>query len=220
MISLTSPVRTRAHDWPAPAKLAALVVATVVLAQAQSVTFHIGATLGALALYAAPGRVFFIGGLRRLKVLWPFAAIVMAWHIATNDVEAGAVITLRMLTAVGLANLVTMTTRLSDIMGVVRWLARPLARLGLNPRGLDIGIGLVLRMVPVLGDKAGHLTESWRTRSPRRPRWHVVLPLAVLALDDADKVSEALRARGGLTPPDGTRNNRPVNRPTTGTDKE
>lgn len=202
MISLTSPVRTRAHDWPAAAKLAALVAATVVLASAQGLAFHTGAALVGLALYALPGWTFFTAGLGRLRVLWPFAAVVLLWHLAIRDFEAGLVITLRMVTAVGLANLVTMTTRLTDIMAVVRWLARPFARVGLNMRALEIGIGLVIRMVPVLGQKAGQLTESWRARSARRPHWRVVLPLAVLALEDADRVSEAINARGGLSQSD------------------
>ncbi|HCQ66946.1 MAG TPA: ABC transporter permease [Rhodobacteraceae bacterium] len=202
MISLTSPVKTRAHDLPAGLKLALLVVATGGLARADGLAFHTGAALFSVSLYALPGRVFFTAGLKRLSILWPFAAVVLAWHLVTRDVEAGLVITLRMLSAVGLANLVTMTTRLSDIMAVVRWLGTPLARLGLNMAALEIGIGLVIRMVPVLGEKARHLTESWRARSPRRARWRVVLPLAVLALEDADRVSEALRARGGLTRPD------------------
>jgi len=202
MISLTSPVKTRAHDLPAGLKLALLVVATGGLARADGLAFHTGAALFSVSLYALPGRVFFTAGLKRLSILWPFAAVVLAWHLVTRDVEAGLVITLRMLSAVGLANLVTMTTRLSDIMAVLRWLGTPLARLGLNMAALEIGIGLVIRMVPVLGEKARHLTESWRARSPRRARWRVVLPLAVLALEDADRVSEALRARGGLTRPD------------------
>lgn len=202
MISLTSPVRTHAHDWPAGLKLGLLVVATVALASSRSLPFHAAAFVFALTLYALPGRAFFLGGLSRLKVLWPFVALVLAWHIWTGAPWAGLVITLRMLTAVGLANLVTMTTRLTDLMAVVHWLLTPLARAGVNTRALDIGIGLVIRMIPVLLAKANALRESWRARSPRKPGWRVVMPLVVLALDDADRVSEALKARGGLTQPD------------------
>ena len=202
MISLTSPVRTRAHDWPAAAKLGGLVVATVGLASTGSLAVHTIAALFCLALYALPGPVFFRGGLARLRVLWPFAAVLLVWHAVTGELAAGFVITLRMLTAVGLANLVTMTTRLSDIMAVVHWLLAPLTRLGINTRALDIGIGLVIRMIPVLQDKAARLGESWRARSPRRAGWRVVMPLVVLALDDADRVSEALKARGGLVEQD------------------
>ena len=198
MISLTSPVRTRAHGWPAGLKLGLLVCATIVLAGADGLVFHIGAAVFALGVYALPGRTFFRGGMARLRVLWPFAAVVLLWHLVTRDVEAGLVITLRMFTAVGLANLVTMTTRLTDIMAVLRWLGTPFERLGLNMKAIEIGIGLVIRMVPVLRVKGDALTTSWRARSRRRAGWRLVLPLAILALDDADKVSEALRARGGL----------------------
>ena len=41
------------------------------------------------------------------------------------------------------------------------------------------------------------LRESWRARSPRRPGWRILLPATLAALDDADHVAEALRARGG-----------------------
>lgn len=201
MISLTSPVETRAHGWPAGAKLAALAVSTMALAKAQGLGFHLGAFAFCLVLYALPGRVFFRAGLTRLKALWPFVVLLLAWHVLTGDPGAGAVITLRMLTAVGLANLVTMTTRLSDMMAVVRWMLSPFERVGLNLRAIDISVGLVIRMIPVLADKGSQLSESWRARSPHRPRHHIVFPLAVVALDDADRMGEALRARGGLTPP-------------------
>lgn len=58
MISLTSPVRTRAHGWPAGVKLAALCVATVLLFKAQSLWVHGAAFAGMLVLYRLPGRVF------------------------------------------------------------------------------------------------------------------------------------------------------------------
>ncbi|QIZ81688.1 energy-coupling factor transporter transmembrane component T [Thalassovita gelatinovora] len=198
MISLTSPVRTRAHDLPAGLKLGLLLLATVALAASADLRFHIAAFLSALGLYSLPGVRFLRGGLSRLRILWPFVAVVLLWHLVTRDISAGLVICLRMVTAVGLANLVTMTTRLSDMMAVIRWIGTPFARLGLNMRALEIGIALVMRMVPVLSEKGQQLTQSWSARSTRRPRWHVVLPLTLLALDDADNVAQALRARGGL----------------------
>ena len=198
MISLTSPVETRAHGWPAGAKLAALCGATMILFAVQSLAFHVLACAGMLALYAAPGRVFLRAGLRRLRVLWPFLAIIALWHILTATPTLGAVIALRLLTAVGLANLVTMTTRLSDMIAVVRWLATPLRRFGVNTRALEIGIALVIRFTPALAGKGAQLTQSWRARSKRRLGWRIILPFAVLAIDDADHVAEALKARGGL----------------------
>ncbi|MBE1283412.1 MAG: energy-coupling factor transporter transmembrane protein EcfT [Rhodobacteraceae bacterium] len=198
MISLTSPVRTRAHRWPAGAKLAALAVATFVLFLVQDLlvlAVALGMTLGA---YALPGGRFFRAGIVRLKVLWPFLAILGVWHIATATYAEGAEIILRLLTTVGLANLVTMTTALSEMITVIRWLATPLRRIGLNSRAMELAIALVIRILPKLIDNGQRLSDAWRARSPRRPGWRVVVPFTLLALDDADHLAEALRARGGF----------------------
>lgn len=198
MISLTSPVRTKAHDWPAGVKLAALCLATVVLFYVQNSVTHIVILAGVIGLYAAAGGAFLRAGLRQFKLIWPFVLIVAAWHLWTGDVALGVTIILRLLSALGLANLVTMTTRLTDMIDVVRAVTRPLSRFGLNPKALEIAIALVIRLTPVLVQKGTQLSQAWQARSYRRSGWRIILPFTVLALDDADHVAEALRARGGL----------------------
>jgi biotin transport system permease protein len=102
-----------------------------------------------------------------------------------------------MISAVAFANFVTMTTRLSDMMRVIERLLRPLSRLGLSARQLALAVALVIRFVPVMLARAGQIRESWRARSPRRPGWRILVPIILSALDDADHVAQALRARGG-----------------------
>ena len=103
-----------------------------------------------------------------------------------------------MFSAVALANLVTMTSRMDDLIGLVTWAANPLGRVGLKPRILAVSIALFIRFLPVLIEKGGFLVESWRSRSTKRASWRLVVPMALLALDDAETVAEALRARGGV----------------------
>lgn len=198
MISLTSPVKTRAHGWPAGAKLLALCVASVALFAARDLWVQVGAAVGALVLYALPGRVFLLHGMRRLWPLWPFVAVLLAWHVVTGVPREGAMIALRMLSAVGIANLVTMTTTLGDMMAVVNWLLRPFARFGLNLAAIELAAAMVIRFTPVLAQKGSALALAWRARSSKRAGWRVIVPFMVLALDDADRVAEALRARGGF----------------------
>lgn len=198
MISLTSPVETAAHRWPAGAKLGALCVATVVLFAVNSLAAHVAFCAVMLGLYALPGRVFFRTGMSRLRLLWPFVAMIVLWHVILGEADVGIAIALRMVTAVGLANLVTMTTRLSDLMGVVRWLCAPLRRFGISTTMIEVAVALVIRFTPVLADKGQVLHQAWRARAARRVGWRIVLPFAVLAIDDAEHVAEALRARGGL----------------------
>ena len=151
------------------------------------------------ALYAARGRGVRAAGLRLLRPLWPFVVVVGGSGTSGPAMPgAGLAIVLRLMTAVALANLVTMTTRLSDMIAVLERLARPLARLGLSPRLLALAIALVIRFIPVMLRPAGadHARPGAPAR-PRRPRWRVLVPATLAALDDADHVAEALRARGG-----------------------
>lgn len=198
MISLTSPVETRAHRWPAGLKLGALCLSTVLLFVIKAPLFQLCVGALTLGLYLLPGRLFAKAGARALWRLWPFVLLLMVWHVISGDLGQGLLISTRMITAVGLANLVTMTTRLSDMIALIRWLATPLRWIGLKTVYLEIAIALAIRFTPVLLDKSQKLSQSWRARSARRPGWRIVLPFAVLALDDADHVAEALRARGGF----------------------
>ncbi|QFQ87064.1 energy-coupling factor transporter transmembrane protein EcfT [Paracoccus kondratievae] len=197
MISLTSPVKTRAHHWPAGLKLAGLCLASTGLFLTGSMVVHVTALLLVLALYAAPGTAFFRAGMCGMRVVVPFVLILLVWHGVTGDWQSGALITLRMVTLIGLANLVTMTTGLEDLVEVLQHLTAPLGRLGLPVHLLDTAIPLVIRFTPVIVERAGTLAEAWRARSCRRPGWRLILPLTLQALDDADHVGEALRARGG-----------------------
>lgn len=196
MLTLTSPVETVLHGLPAGGKLAVLALFTAGLFWLTS-PLWLAAALGAvLALHGLGGMAFAHHGLRLLRPLWPFVAVVGLWHLGTGDGIAGLAIILRMLAAVAAANLVTMTTRLSDMIAVLETLARPL-RPVLPPRRLALAIALVIRFVPVMSGRLAQIAEAYRARSPGRAGWRIVAPAALAALDDADRVADALRARGG-----------------------
>ncbi|MGB3147365.1 MAG: energy-coupling factor transporter transmembrane component T [Paracoccaceae bacterium] len=198
MISLTSPVETRAHRWPAGAKLAGLALATAVLFVGQSLLLQLVAFGLCLGAYLLPGPLFFWAGARRLKVLWPFLAVIAVWHLWTETPREGLVIGLRLVTAVGLANLVTMTTRLADMVAVMSSLLAPFRHIGLPTGAFVMALALVVRFTPSLAQKGGQLAQSWRARSSRRLSWRIILPMTLLAIDDAEHVAEALKARGGI----------------------
>jgi biotin transport system permease protein len=197
MLTLTSPVEIWAHRLRAGPKLAALAVATTGLFLLDTPRTLGLAALAVGLLYSSGGAAFARTGLVRLRPLWPFVVIVALWHLWTRDAEGGIVVLLRMLAAVALANFVTMTTRLSDMLAVFQWLAQPLGPIGLPPRRLALAMALVVRFIPVMLDRMTRIGESWAARSPRRPRWRLLVPATLAALDDAEQVAEALRARGG-----------------------
>lgn len=195
MLTLTSPIETYAHRLPAALKLALLCGYTIVLFALKSPASLSLAALPLIALIAAAGPTFARSSLTMLRPLIPFIAIVTLWHLITQD-PGGLPILIRMITAVAAANFVTMTTRLSDMIAVIEQLARPLAPI-LAPKTLALAIALTIRFTPTLLARATQIAEAWRARSPKRPGWRILLPTTLSALDDADRVAEALRARGG-----------------------
>jgi len=194
MLTLTSERQTRAHGWPAGAKLAGLVLWTLVLFQLPG----LAPAMAALALAALAAFSLGIGAdwLRLLRMLWPLALVLALWHLATGTPRDGAIAIARMLAAVGAANLVTMTTRLADMQAVVQWLARPLSPV-LPPQALALSVALMIRFVPVMLLRWEALTMAFRARSPRPALWRIAIPAVLAALDDAEHVADALRARGG-----------------------
>ena len=195
MLTLTSDRVTVAHGWPAGLKLAALALWTFAVlalplwgaaaAQAAPASAAAAAALGLLADWT-----------RHLRRLWPMAVVLLAWHAVTGTAGLGLLVTLRLLAAVGAANLVTMTTRLADMQAVFLWLARPL-RPVIAPATLALAFALVIRFVPVMLLRWEALALAFRARSARRPGWRLAAPAVLAALDDADRVADALRARGG-----------------------
>lgn len=198
MLTLTSRIETPLHRVPAGWKLAGLAGATLLIWPLQTPQAAGAALLAVSLTYLALGRAFAVYGLQMLRPLWPFLVILAVWHGWTGAPAAGLALACRMVAAVALANLLTMTTRLDELIRVTERLAAPLARFGLSPKVLAVSLALVVRFTPVLMDKVTQLVQAWRARSGSRVNWRILLPAVLIALDDADHVAEALRARGGL----------------------
>ena len=97
MISLTSPIRTRGHDWPAGLKLAGLCASTIALFLIISLPAHAIILAGVMLAYLLPGRLFFLSGLSRLRMLWPFVVVICVWHMLVGAPGEGIAIGLRMI---------------------------------------------------------------------------------------------------------------------------
>lgn len=198
MLALASEIDTGYHRLPAGVKFGALSLATVALFLMESVALQVVALAGTTALYLAVGPDFLRQGLRALRPLLFFLVIVGIWHVALASPRDGLVVCLRLLSAVALANLVTMTTRLDDAIDLVMRLLRPFRRIGIRTGQIAFAIALVIRFVPVMMENTRRLLDAWRARSARRPGWQVLAPIFLVAIDDATRVAEAIRARADL----------------------
>lgn len=198
MLSFESPVQTVWHGVPVIWKLLVVLVCTLLLFIHDSVWMQVFALIVCGILYVIGGREFFMAGVQRLSFIWPFLVVILIWHVLTHTAMQGLMISLRLIAILGISNLMTMTTRLSDLLGLIHKGLTPFRRLGLNTRPVEIAVALVVRFTPTFISKGTALRDAWKMRSRKKPGWRIVFPLSLAAIDDAEQVADALKARGGI----------------------
>lgn len=195
MIQLHRPGTSILHRMPAGAKLAGLAVAALALSLFPHDAWSIGIALSAVcALYAVarlPLRVL-AGEVWRLRwlilvlgvALWIFLGPLAAW-ISTG----------RVLALVLLAGLLTITTPMGAMLGVLRRMLAPFGRFGVDVDAVSMTLSLTITMIPVVAGFAEQIRDAERARGVRLGIRGVV-PLLVRTLRHADDVGDALAARG------------------------
>jgi biotin transport system permease protein len=161
------------------------------------VMFSIFAAL--LIIYFSVGGFKFLWvGLYQLKVTIPFIIILAFWHLYLDQLDRGVTLIFRLISAFLIANLFILTSKIHDMILAIQKYSFYLKNFGINPHAVSITIGLFIRSIPILKQRAKNLMLAQSARSTKRSFWRISVPLAISVLDDADHVSEALRARGGI----------------------
>lgn len=194
MLSLTLPEPTWLHRVPAGAKLLALAAATMLVLPVERPAAALAVLAAVLLLHGAVGRA----ALKRLGAVRPLLPILLVVVVAQAVIAspaAGIAVAARILSMVLLANLVTMTTRMDDMLRAVSVLFVPLRLVGVSPTTPALAVALVVRFVPVLLAEWRALGETFRARTGRRPGIGLIAPFALRMLDLSDHVGEALAAR-------------------------
>jgi biotin transport system permease protein len=194
-LGLYRPGTSLLHRLPAGAKLGGLA-----LAGAGSVWVDTpGQTGSALAVILAlhplgriPARVVTDMLRPLLWMLVPLSVFqLLVAGLARTTVLVGVILAL-----VLLANLVTLTTRTTDLIDVVVTLCRPLRALGVDPVRVGLLLNLAIRCVPLVIELATEVRDAQRARGLESSPRALVVPLLVRTLRRADEIGEALVARG------------------------
>ena len=152
-----------------------------------------------LLIYFLVGGLKFLGsGLYHLKITIPFVFILAIWHLYIDNLDNGVTLIFRLFSAFLIANLFLLTSKIHDIILAIQKYSFYLKIFRINPHAVSITIGLFIRSIPILSQRAKNLMLAQSARSTKRSFWRISVPLALSILDDADHVSEALRARGGI----------------------
>ncbi len=198
MLSFNSPVQTVWHKVPVGWKFLLVCFASIFLFVFDSLYIQCIALLCCVLFYAVGGVSFIRIGAKKLLFLWPILLVIVVWHGVTGTAMQGIAFAIRLISIVALSNLMTMTSRLSDLLALIQTALTPVRALGFSTRALEIAIALVVRFTPVLIEKGSTLFDAWRLRAVKRVNWRIVLPMSLIAMDDAEHVAEALKARGGI----------------------
>jgi biotin transport system permease protein len=145
---------------------------------------------------AAIGRVRPAALLAQLRpVVWLLVAVVVANGLLV-DWSQGALVGLRVLVLVTAACVVTLTTRVSELLAVLEAACRPLRVVGLDPTRVGLVLAMTIRFVPLLGELLEQIRQAQRARGGERLGISVITPLLVQTLRFADDLGDALQARG------------------------
>lgn len=189
------------HRIPAGMKLIALAVLSVLIVPMTDPALLAMVLAAVVTVYASFGR----RGLKRIaawRSLVPLLVVIFLLQVWAESLEAAVASVLRIAVMVLIADLVTLSTRLQDMMDALAVPLAPLARFGLDPQKVSLAVALVLRFVPVLLESWRGREEAWRARSPKRPGLVLVGAFFSGALATSGQVAEALEARGFGAPPE------------------
>ncbi|MGY1770880.1 CbiQ family ECF transporter T component [Blastococcus sp. SYSU D00813] len=199
-LSLYVPVASPVHRAPAGLKLGLLAALAVALFLVDGLAV-VGGTLAAVLLLGlAAARLPWRSLLAQVRPVWPWLVLLFGFHLVVTDWRTGTVVVLRLLALVAAAAMVTATTRVTELVAVVEWLARPLAVCGVRPARIGLVIAMTLRFVPLVAERAQRIRDAQAARGAERFRFQALVPLLVQVLRLAATLGEALDARGADSP--------------------
>ena len=195
MLSLQLLNQTWAHSLPARVKLLTLCVVSMSMLPVNDVVLMLSVLAVVLMLYATLGMEA-VRQLSFVRPLIPILLVLFAIHLWATDWQAGLVAVSHILAMVLLANAITMTTTMSDMMDAVMPLFQPLRIFGIQPTKVALAVALVIRFIPVLFAEWSARERSWRARGGGRHSWRLFPAFSLGVLRLSSNVGIALDARG------------------------
>ncbi|GAA6527155.1 energy-coupling factor transporter transmembrane protein EcfT [Intrasporangium sp. DVR] len=183
------------HRLPAGVKLVLLAVAaagTLSLGRA----WQVAVALAVVALLYGVARIPVRTAVDQVRPLVWFLGALGAFQLVVVGWERAVVVLGGMLALIMLAALVSLTTRTTAIVDVVVRALQPLRRVGVDPERVGLLVALGIRSVAVIIELARDVRQAQLARGVGSSPLAFVVPLVVRTLRHADRLAEALVARG------------------------
>jgi biotin transport system permease protein len=120
--------------------------------------------------------------------------ILIIYGIA-GDWHTGGIAVLRFTILIVSATLITLTTRVSEMVEAIERTLQPFQKFGIQPSKISLMIALSIRLIPVLLNQVHQIQEAQQARGIDRPIFALLVPLFIKTLRMADELSDAIEAR-------------------------
>ncbi len=187
--------QTIIHRLPAGLKILLSLAGGFALVTMNDVPLLTGLICAIMLLYVAArlplGAVF--AALRPVLIISGF---IFALQLALAGLPQAMAASLRIVALVLLTSLVTLTTRLSDMLDTLTSAARLFAPLGVDPPKMALAIGLTIRFIPMLLHDFQEVQNARKSRGARGFSILAAGPLIIKILRMTDALGNAIAARG------------------------
>lgn len=196
MIGVYVPGNSLLHRLPAGFKIIALMVSIIAVAVLVRSPMAAGIALAATAATFVVAWIPPRHAWAQVRgVMWLLLAL-FAFQWVITDLARAFVVTAILLSSVGLAAVVTLTTRTADMLDAMIRALRPLDRFGVRTDLVAMTFALTIRSIPLIADVLTQVDQARRARGLRAGPRVLLAPTVLAALQTADGFAETLAARG------------------------
>ncbi len=194
MIGLYHPGRSLVHRTPTLVKLLLLSVIVSTMSLLTQPWQLAVALLGVSALYLLAGVPPRAAWQQIGPILW-ILVIAVPFQVFFSGWLTAGVMTGRLLLAVSLAALFTLTTTVTAVLEAFQALLHPFRR-WIDADRIGLLVALTLRCIPLVAEIVKEVLEARAARGTQRSVLALAVPVVVRSLYAADAIGEALMARG------------------------
>ena len=195
MIATFHHAKTPVHRLRPGAKIAAVFIGgtlVFVFAEWRALAVLAGAVLVLYALARIPPGL----ALAQIRPAFLILIAIFALHAIFGEWLFGVFVVARFAVVIMLAALVTLTTRVSEMVAALEIGLGPARHIGVDPSRVALAVAMAIRFIPVIATEAAAIREAQAARGLHRSFVAILVPLVIRSLRMADGVAEALDARG------------------------
>ncbi|MFC0180497.1 energy-coupling factor transporter transmembrane component T family protein [Thorsellia kenyensis] len=195
MISVYYDGQSFLHKLPAWFKLLLLFFITTLMFVIPNMSLVLGLLVSITLLYYFSSLPY--SQLRKLiKVSFLLLLMIFCFNAYTHGFMLALVIVLRLFVVILFSSMISLTTRMTEMMDVITNILTPLSCFGINVSKISLCMLLTIRFIPMLYEIAHQVREAQCSRGVEHHPFALIIPICIRVFKQADELTQALDARG------------------------